>query len=269
MRAIVGCERSGVVREALRALGVDAYSADLEDAEDGSPYHFKTDVFYALQTEKWDLVIVHPECVYLSSSGLHWNKRRPERAAKTEEALSFVAQLMRWSLDHPETGFCLENPHGCISTRLPHLDSHFVKQTIQPYEFGDDASKATVLRLRNLPELVKDPKNRVPGRIVEFPRGSGKYVERWSNQTDSGQNRLGPSETRSMDRARTYPGIAGAMADQFIRHMEMNQFTQDYLAGYRDALKAAAKVAEILHCGFHSPYEYSANVVEAIKELKP
>jgi hypothetical protein len=215
MKVLVGCERSGVVRDAFRQRGHVAYSADLAPAEREAEWHFQVDVFAALDSQEWDLVIVHPECTYLSSSGLHWNKRRPERAVKTEEALAFVARLLTWSLVHPTVRFCLENPHGCISTRLPELDSHFDKQMIQPYEFGEDASKATVLRLRNLRPLV--PTIRCVGRMVEWPRGSGKMVERWSNQTDSGQNRLGPSETRWMDRSRTYPGIANAMAQQFSR----------------------------------------------------
>lgn len=219
MRVLIGFERSGVIREALRARMHDAWSCDLEDAEDGSPYHFKADIFDVLQGygSRLDAVICHPECTYLSSSGLHWNKRRPDRAAKTEHALRVVERLMVWALDRRYyIKFALENPHGCISTRLGTLDSQFVKQTIQPYEFGEDASKGTVLRLLNFRPLLKDPMNRVSGRMVEWPKGSGKLVERWSNQTDSGQNRLGPSETRSMDRARTYPGIAEAMAEQWF-----------------------------------------------------
>lgn len=220
MLTIVGCERSGVIRSALRSVGVDAYSCDLADAEDGSEHHIKGDIFETL--DKLDAqiggFIVHPECTFLSSSGLHWNARGVmvdgvPRAQKTDEAIEFVRRLFVWALDRAERGlrFCLENPQGCIGTRLPELDRQFVRQTVQPYEFGDDASKATVFRLLNLPPLIKNPAKRVAGRMVEWPRGSGKMVERWSNQTDSGQNRLPPSETRWMDRARTYHGISDAM----------------------------------------------------------
>lgn len=216
MKGIIGFERSGIVRNAIRALGHDFYSCDLEPAEDGSPRHFQGDIFDMLESVPGiEAFICHPECTYLSSSGLHWNTRRPERAAKTDAAVAFVERLMRWALERRRyLKFALENPQGCIGTRLPQLDSQFVRQTIQPYDYGEDASKATVLRLLNLPKL-KGTK-RVPGRMVEWPRGSGKVVERWSNQTDSGQNRLGPSETRWMDRARTYPGIADAMARQWF-----------------------------------------------------
>lgn len=212
MRALIGCERSGVIRNALRAIGVDAWSCDLEPAEDGSAFHYAMDVFEALDNfgDGLDLFIVHPECTYLSSSGLHWNGRVPGREAKTAEALAFVERLLAYAMARPWLRFCLENPQGCIGTRLPLLDAHFVRQTIQPHDYGEDASKQTVLRLQNLPKLT--PTHRVAGRWVTY---NGKRVERWANQTDSGQNRLTPSENRWMDRARTYPGIATAKAQQW------------------------------------------------------
>jgi hypothetical protein len=95
----------------------------------------------------------------------------------------------------------IENPIGCISTRIRKPD-----QIVQPYEYGDDASKATCLWLKNLPLLR--PTAYVPPRIV-----NGK--KRWGNQTDSGQNRIGPSEDRHTVRSQTYQGIAAAMAEQW------------------------------------------------------
>lgn len=200
MRVLIACERSGIVREAFRRRGHDAWSCDLEPAEDSSPFHMQADVLSVLDgcsRGEWDLMIAHPECRYLSVSGLHWNHRRPERAALTEQAVEFAVAL--WNA--PIKRVALENPVGILSSRIRKPD-----QIIQPYEFGDDASKATCLWLRGLPPLKGT--RRVPGRIV-----NGR--ERWANQTDSGQNRLGPSPTRSMDRARTYQGIAAAMADQW------------------------------------------------------
>jgi hypothetical protein len=145
----------------------------------------------------WDLMIAHPPCTYLCSSGLHWNKRKPERAQHTEEALDFVRLL----LDAPIPKIALENPIGCISTRI-----RKPTQTIQPYQFGDDASKSTCLWLKGLPPL--QPTNFVEPRIV-----NGK--QRWANQTDSGQNRLPPSPHRWKIRSETYVGIANAMAKQW------------------------------------------------------
>jgi len=149
----------------------------------------------------WDLLIAHPPCQFLSVSGYHWVYRRPERLEKVKAALEFF----RLMLDAPIPRICVENPIGITSTRIARPT-----QTIQPYEFGEDASKKTGLWLKGLPFLQST--ERIPGRMVMW---KGKMRERWANQTDSGQNRLGPSPTRAADRARTYEGIADAMADQW------------------------------------------------------
>jgi hypothetical protein len=196
MRVLVGCEYSGKVREAFRSMGHDAWSCDLLPSDDGSEFHIQGDVTELLD-DGWDLMVAFPPCTYLCSSGLHWNKRRPERAAKTEEALRFVQALM----DAPIPRIAIENPVGCISTRI-----RKASQYVQPYQFGDDASKKTGLWLKGLPLLV--PTRRVEPRIV-----NGK--KRWGNQTDSGQNNLGPSEDRWKIRSETYSGIADAMAAQW------------------------------------------------------
>lgn len=198
MRVLVACEFSGIVREAFNSLaGVYAMSCDLLPTEDGRvDFHYQGDVREVIG-KGWDLMIAHPPCTYLNSAGLHWNGRRPGRAELTREALEFVREL----LNAPIPLICLENPVGCISTAIRKWD-----QKIQPYEFGHDASKQTCLWLKGLPKLV--PTSYVTPRIVDG-------MKRWANQTDSGQNRLGPSPTRSADRARTYSGIAQAMATQW------------------------------------------------------
>ena len=200
-KAIVGCEFSGTVRDALRAVGVDAWSCDLLAAADGSPYHLQGDVMGFLDAEDWRLGIFHPPCTYLSSSGLHWNKRRPGRAELTEQAVEFARRLMESNIDLT----AVENPVGCLSTRVRPPD-----QTIQPWQFGADASKATCLWLKGLPLLT--PTQYVLPRVVLH---EGKFVMRWANQTDSGQNKLPPSEDRWAKRSETYPGIASAMAAQW------------------------------------------------------
>lgn len=198
MRVLVACEFSGVVREAFRAKGHDAWSCDLLPADDSQEYHLQGDVLVVLgRDSNWDLMIAHPPCTYLSVSGLHWNKRRPERAKLTEDAIDFVQQLFR----APITRIAVENPIGILSTRIRKPD-----QIIQPYDFGDDASKGTCLWLNNLPKLQNT--KYVEPRLVDGKR-------RWGNQTDSGQNRLGPSEDRWKKRSVTYQGIADAMADQW------------------------------------------------------
>lgn len=199
MKVLVACEYSGRVRDAFRALGHDAMSCDLLDTDVSGP-HYKGDVRDVLDNG-WDLMVANPPCTYLTSAGLHWNKRRPGRAALTEEALDFVRLLMA----APVPRIAVENPVGCISTRIRRPD-----QTIQPWQFGEDASKATCLWLSGLPLL--NPTKRVPGRMIEY---KGRLVERWANQTDSGQNQLPPTEDRWKLRSTTYAGIAAAMAAQW------------------------------------------------------
>lgn len=197
LSVLVGCEYSGRTREAFRRRGHDAWSCDLLPSDDDSPFHFTQDVFEVLASRHWDLAVFHPPCTYLCSSGLHWNKRVEGRAQQTEDALAFVQRL----LEAPVEKIALENPIGCISTRI-----RKPSQTIQPWMFGDDASKATCLWLKNLPLLV-------PTKIVEPRMVDGK--KRWSNQTDSGQNKLPPSADRWKIRSETYLGISEAMASQW------------------------------------------------------
>jgi hypothetical protein len=150
----------------------------------------------------WDLMIAHPPCTYLASSGLHWNKRIPGRDELTHEAMLFVFNLMgEGSIAHGITRIALENPIGRISTayRKPN-------QVIQPWQFGHPEAKATCLWLKGLPPLR--PTNIIPPRGGDVKRG-------WDNQTPSGQNKLGPSPERAKNRSRTYQGIANAMADQW------------------------------------------------------
>ena len=191
MRVLVGCEFSGRVREAFRERGHDAWSCDFLPSEiDGQ--HIQGDVRAAVGYGLWDLAIFHPPCTYLASSGLHWNKKRPERAAFTHAALEFV----RYLLEAPIYKIAIENPIGCISTKIRKPD-----QIIQPWQFGHPESKATCLWLKGLPKLT-------PTEVVS-------KRHRWENQTPSGQNKLGPSPARWKERSRTYLGIARAMAEQW------------------------------------------------------
>jgi hypothetical protein len=194
-RVLVACEYSGVVRDAFLRSGHDALSCDLLPTETPGPHH-QGDVRDVLH-DGWDLMIAHPPCTYLSVSGMHWTARGLRDPQLTEDALDFVHLLM----NAPVERIALENPVSVISSRIRKPD-----QTIHPYMFGHDASKKTCLWLKNLPKLKTT--DYVQPRIV-----NGKL--RWSNQTDSGQNRLAPSPDRWKDRSRTYEGIAAAMAAQW------------------------------------------------------
>lgn len=206
-----------MIRRAFASRGHFVVSVDLASAEDGAGWgkqfwsvgqHYQGDIFDFLQMGEdgdmpgqWDIFIAHPECRFLSSSGLHWNKRDPARVNKTEHAMNHAKRL--WNVDIERV--CLENPIGRLS-KIARIEWGALVQTVQPNQFGHDASKATCLIRRALPALRQT--KAISPRYV-----GGK--KRWANQTDSGQNRLGPSPTRAQDRARTYPGIASAMAEQW------------------------------------------------------
>lgn len=207
MRVLLGCESSGVVRRAFRALGHESWSCDFLPADDGSEFHYQCNVREVVGMG-WDLAIFFPTCTYLTGSaewaygdGPYHQKVKTgtlvglARRQAREEALDFVKFL--WGLPIPK--IAIENPVGCLSTRF-----RKPSQIIHPWMFGDDASKATCLWLKGLPLLA--PTLTVEPRIVD-----GK--NRWGNQTDSGQNRLPPTEDRWKIRSQTYPGIAKAMAN--------------------------------------------------------
>jgi len=190
LRVLVACEFSGTVRQAFRRLGHDAWSCDLLPADDGGP-HIQGDVTSVLG-DGWDVMVAHPPCTHLASSGArHFHRKRLEQ----REALEFVQCL----LDAPIRFIALENPVGVISTAIRKPD-----QIIQPYQFGHPESKKTCLWLKNLPPL--EPSDVLPDR------------GRWENQTPSGQNRLPPSADRWKKRSLTYKGIAAAMAKQWGAH---------------------------------------------------
>lgn len=195
MKVLVACEYSGRVRDAFMARGHEAMSCDLLPTDAPGP-HYQGDVMDIIG-DGWDLMVAHPPCTYLSVSGMHWTRRGLRDPQLTEDALAFVRALM----DAPIPKIAIENPISVISSRIRKPD-----QIVNPYQFGHDASKKTCLWLKGLPPLR--PTQMVKPRIV-----NGK--PRWGNQTDSGQNRLSPSDDRWKVRSETYAGIANAMAFQW------------------------------------------------------
>lgn len=189
-RVLVACEFSGVVRQAFEAQGWDAWSCDLLPS-DVPGKHFQGDVRQLLYHKHWDLMVAFPPCTYLCSSGMHWTTRGLRDKQLTEDALAFVKELM----DAPIHRIAIENPVGCISTRIRKPDC-----IVQPFWFGDAAKKTTCFWLKNLPPLV-------PTCMLPTPPSG-----RWPNQTPSGQNKLGPSPDRWKLRSLTYPGMARAMS---------------------------------------------------------
>lgn len=198
MNVLIACEFSGIVREAFRKRGHNAWSCDLLPSEiEGN--HYQGNVIDML-ADNWDLMIAHPPCTYLSITGNKWFKpeykdRFPDRERQREEAIEFFMELA--NADIPR--IAIENPVGIMSTLWRKPD-----QIIQPFQFGHSEPKKTCLWLKNLPKLE-------PTSIVEpeyMISKSGKRLAKWYFQ---------PSNTpeRKKMRERTFEGIAEAMAEQW------------------------------------------------------
>ena len=248
MRVFIGMETSGALRRRFLHLGHDVFSCDMLPAEDGGGTdHITGDVFEALddlQAIGWwpELAIFHPTCTYLTNSaawafadpdferypGAGYHQRvQPgtltgaDRRRARDAALNGVRKIMALPIRRK----VIENPKGAIGTFIMKPT-----QVVQPYDFGDDASKATCFWMLDKDgnqdasmRLPVDPTKRVRGRMVERAKAMGKFntsmnrqgadfIERWANQTDTGQNRLPPGADRWKERSRTYPGIADAIA---------------------------------------------------------
>ena len=225
MKVLIGCERFGVLRDEFEKQGHDAWSCDLVDAPGK---HFKRDVRDVANQGGWDLFIVHPDCTFLTIANTY-GKRGCSKYTPAQFDV-YRAAAVAFFMDCVELveevgKGVIENPVGIMSTRYRKPD-----QIIQPYQFGEDASKKTCLWLWGVRPLI--PTVPVFGKYV-CKCGARFYVDEdcpncgpenqrilntkpvWANQTPSNQNRLGPREGRAMERAKTYVGIARAMAHQW------------------------------------------------------
>lgn len=205
-RVLIACERSGVVRRAFLERGFDAWSCDLEPADDASNRHIRGDVLEHLD-DGWDmLAVMHPPCTVLCNSGVKWlylggkraNGPDPVRWAALDEAVAFYRAL-RDATQIPRRA--VENPvmHRHAIERTGRGDVQFV----QPWWFGDPFFKATGFELVNLPKLV-------PTRRLAPPAPGTSEHKAWSRV-----HRMPPGPDRARQRSETFPGIAAAIADQW------------------------------------------------------
>lgn len=202
MNVLIGCEESGVVRDAFRKLGHDAWSCDILPCSGDPTYHLQMDIFEAIKLKQWDLAIFHPPCTYLTTTGNKWMKpefkeRFPDREQQRKDAIKFFIDL--YNVDIPM--IAIENPVGVMSSEWRKPD-----QYVHPYHFGDPHSKKTGLWLKNLPKLV--PTNIVEPQFVTHKNGVKDPL--WHYET------IGlPPDERSRARSKTFQGFADQMADQW------------------------------------------------------
>jgi hypothetical protein len=207
MKVLVACEFSGIVRDAFIAKGNNAVSCDLLPSEREGD-HIQDDVLNHLD-EGWDMMVAHPPCTYLSCVGNRW--MNDERRIKQKEAFDFFMVFVNSNIPK----WCIENPVGYVNTHYRKPD-----QTIHPFHFGDDDKKRTCLWLRGLPELLWNKNGRFedsrkepePLYICQGEKCKGKKIYR-----TEGLRGCGSKENRAKERARTFPGIANAMAEQWSK----------------------------------------------------
>lgn len=220
MKVLIACEESQEVCKAFREKGSEAYSCDIVECSGGYPeWHIMQDVIPLLNgncrfttmdgTEhyidgKWDLLIAHPPCTYLTVTGNRWfnvdryGEKAIQRNKDRQESIKFFMDFVNADCQK----IAIENPIGVMSSEWRKPD-----QIINPWMFGDAFEKKTCLWLKGLPKLI-------PTNIVEIPPrkkfDSGKSMPSWYAEAW----RL-PKEERAKLRSKTFPGIAKAIAEQW------------------------------------------------------
>jgi hypothetical protein len=216
MRILIACEESQAVCKEFRMLGHEAFSCDILPQTGGHPeWHIQRDVFEVIN-EGWDMMIAFPPCTYLSVSGAQWyyhpedkelpiearrpHPKYPNRSNDRKYAAEFFIKL--YNSDIPKV--CIENPVGVMSNLFRKPD-----QIVQPWMFGDEATKTTCLWLKNLPSLMP---TEIVGKGERTVFQSGKSHPKW--YADALAKAKTPEERRNL-RSKTFLGIAKAMATQW------------------------------------------------------
>lgn len=214
-KILIACEESQIICKEYRKKGYEAYSCDLLPPSGGHPeWHIQGDAIEQAYSGKYDLMIAHPECIFLTVTGNKWfyhpddkhlptdqrrpHPRFPDRQQKRREAIDFFMKLYEAPIKH----IAIENPVGIMSTKFRKPD-----QYVHPYYFGDPQSKKTGLWLKNLPKLI--PTNMVEPKWYIYK--DGRRDPLWHFET------MGlPKEQRTKIRGKTFPGLAKAIAEQWI-----------------------------------------------------
>ena len=230
MNVLIACEESQRVCTAFREKGHNAFSCDILECSGGHPeWHIQGDCLPLLNGNcefetadgekhyicgKWDLIIAHPPCTYLTITGNRWFnvERYGEKAIQRMKDREIAAEFFMQFVNADCERIAIENPIGCMSTLYRKAD-----QVIQPYYFGDAARKSTCLWLKNLPNL--EATNIVQPDVYYYVAKNGKI------KSDSKWRSKCSKEERAKVRSKTFPGIARAMAEQWGNEAEAKELT--------------------------------------------
>lgn len=196
MRILVGCEESGIVRDAFIRRGHDAVSNDLIPARNGGPHLQKCVKKAIVEDGPWDIIILHWSCTEMAVCANRWYAKGKTGWPQRQAALDWAEGLWELAKKHARVGCCFENPASTLWTRIG------TPQYVQPWWFGHKEVKKTGLRLDRLPELVA---TNIVGPPPGYPEKK-KWEVVW---------RMAKSPTRKRDRSETKPGLAEAMACQW------------------------------------------------------
>lgn len=192
MKVLIACEESQTTMKAFRSLGHNAFSCDLQDCSGGMPqYHIKADCRDVIDNGNWDLIIAHPPCTYLSVAGACnlMNKDGTIKNFQRYEEMLKAREFFMYFYNLTGVRVCIENPRAMKLCQLP-----LYSQVIQPFQFGDDFSKQTLLWLKDLPYLIPSC----------YGTSKRKWVHSWVGE-----------HYGSVQRSKSFPGIAKAMALQW------------------------------------------------------
>jgi hypothetical protein len=197
LKVLIACEFSGLVRNAFIDAGCQVTSCDLLPGERiREPLHHYQGCVFDLLGQQWDIMVGFPPCNALASSGARWFKQK-RADGRQQQGIDFFMALA--NADVPM--IALENPIGIMSTKWRKPD-----QIVQPWFFGDEATKTTCLWLKGLPKLQP---TKIVGKGERHVTKSGRSLPKWYN--------LPPSSNRSKIRSTTFPGFASAMGSQWGR----------------------------------------------------
>ena len=202
-KVLVACEESQTVCKAFRELGIEAYSCDLQEESGGHPeWHIVGDAIKEAYSGKYDMMIAHPPCTYMSKAGARWmyptaGNLCQDRYAKAMEAKDMFLKL----LNAPIKYIAVENP---VPLKVVGLPKH--SQAVQPYEYGHKYSKKTLLWLKNLPLL--NPTEIITEHEPYLPSNTGGKKR--------GQKHSRGTAKNAKESSKTFEGIARAMAEQWL-----------------------------------------------------